>query len=275
MRRVLAAALVAVIEYLGVLPVQVQRLLADQYGEPYFNKGGNSPLLFFSVLLHSQQFEKAVAFLSREERGRPSAALAEMQEEALHFALALQHEGLLSCAYGTDGAADGTPLEQHGRLLLPTLLKQHVMAWGGEDRVTALQYVWMLRGESTVREAIARDVLQHCGGDGAVLSQSLPFLELQPPSKRHLMVQLAERLHVNGLATQAMWLLYQVGTSQASGGLVARPEDELRAARDAFCRLAEMLLEGISKQLVECRPCLAPGPRRQLSVATLPLAAVC
>ena len=231
--------------------VELQRLLGEQYGEAYFNKGGNSPLLFFSVLLHSQQFEKAVGFLAREERGRPNAALADMGEEALHFALSLLHEGLLSCAVGGEGAADGTPLDAYGRLLLPSLLKQHVMAWGGEDRVSALRYVWMLRGDEAVRQELALDVLQHCGGDGAVLSQSLPFLELQPPSKRKLMVALAERLHASGLPLQAMTLLYQVGTAQAAGGLVANAEDDKRACREAFSRLCEMLLEAISKQLVE------------------------
>ena len=231
--------------------VELQRLLGEQYGEAYFNKGGNSPLLFFSVLLHSQQFERAVGFLAREERGRPNAALADMGEEALHFALALLHEGLLACAAHGEGAADGAPLDGYGRLLLPSLLKQHVMAWGGEDRVSALRYVWMLRGDEAVRQHLALDVLQHCGGDGAVLSQSLPFLELQPPSKRKLMVELAERLHASGLPLQAMTLLYQVGTAQAAGGLVANADDDERACREALSRLCEMLLEAISKQLIE------------------------
>ena len=93
-------------------------------------------------------------------------------------------------------------------------------------------------------------MLQHCGGDGAVLAQPLPFLDLQPPSKRHLTLRLAERLQGVGLSTQAMRLLYQVGTAPPSGGLVARGEDDLRASRDAFARLAELLLEGIATPLV-------------------------
>ena len=71
------------------------------------------------MLLHSQQFEKAVAFLSREERSRPTAALADMGEEALHFALALQHEGLLACA------ASGVASHPFGRALyLPCSFQQ-------------------------------------------------------------------------------------------------------------------------------------------------------
>merc|ERR1740117_695868 len=230
---------------------ELQRRIGEQYGEAHFNKQGASPLFYFSVLLHSQQFEKAVAFLSREERGRPTAALADMGEEALHFALALQHEGLLSCATsGAEVAVDGMALERYGRLLLATLLKQYVVLWGAEDPATALQYVWMLRGDPRVREELALEVLQHCGGDGAVLAQPLPFLDMQPPSKRHLMLRLAERLQGCGLGTQAMRLLYQVGTAPPSGGLVARGEDDMRASRDAFTRLAELLLEGIAAPLV-------------------------
>ena len=98
---------------------ELQRRIGEQYGEAHFNKQGASPLLYFSVLLHSQQFEKAVAFLAREERSRPTAALADMGEEALHFALALQHEGLLACAAsGAEAALDGMALERHGTLLL-------------------------------------------------------------------------------------------------------------------------------------------------------------
>ena len=42
-----------------------------------------------------------------------------MGEEALHFALALQHEGLLACATsGAEAAVDGMALERHGTLLL-------------------------------------------------------------------------------------------------------------------------------------------------------------
>ena len=37
---------------------ELQRRIGEQYGEAHFNKQGASPLLYFSVLLHSQQFEK-------------------------------------------------------------------------------------------------------------------------------------------------------------------------------------------------------------------------
>ena len=53
---------------------KLQTLLSDTYGEGYFNQGGKAPLLYFSVLLHSQQFELAVAFLCREELARLECA---------------------------------------------------------------------------------------------------------------------------------------------------------------------------------------------------------
>ena len=45
----------------------------------------------------------------------------------------------------------------------------------------------------------------------------------------------------------------QVGTAQPSGGLLSRSEDDLRASRDAFARLAELLLDGIAAQLVKLK----------------------
>ena len=55
----------------------------------------------------------------------------------------------------------------------------------------------------------------------------LPFLELQPPSKRHLMVQLAERLHAHGLSTQAG----QLRSSRSLWEVSARLTAQIRSHR--------------------------------------------
>ncbi|KAL3892575.1 MAG: hypothetical protein SGPRY_014999 [Prymnesium sp.] len=67
----------------------LQTTLYETYGEDHFNRNRQSPLLFFSVLLHSQQFERALAFLF---------SVPGFAEDAAHFAIALQHEGLLATA---------------------------------------------------------------------------------------------------------------------------------------------------------------------------------
>ena len=59
----------------------LQDALHDGYGEAHFNAGGATPLLYASVLLHSQQFERAIAFLC----DAPPFA-----EEAVHMAVAMQ-----------------------------------------------------------------------------------------------------------------------------------------------------------------------------------------
>lgn len=52
----------------------------------HFNPKGSNPLLYFQVLLLSQQFEKAVHYLLVNE---------DFRIEGVHFAIALYHYGLL------------------------------------------------------------------------------------------------------------------------------------------------------------------------------------
>ena len=85
----------------------LQSLLHDSYGAEYFNANRQSPILFLSVLLYSQQFERALAFLARE---------ADFAEEAVHMGIALAHEGLLHVA---DTPVAGPKLRPHGGPLPP------------------------------------------------------------------------------------------------------------------------------------------------------------
>ena len=62
--------------------VGLQSLLYERLGEGHFNKGRQSPLLFASVLFHSLQLERAIAFLYTQP---------EYSDEAVHLALALHH----------------------------------------------------------------------------------------------------------------------------------------------------------------------------------------
>lgn len=62
----------------------LQQTLRD-YGEAHFNSGGSTPLSYFKVLLLSQQFEQAIAYLVRTD----------YFSVGVHFALVLDYYGLL------------------------------------------------------------------------------------------------------------------------------------------------------------------------------------
>jgi hypothetical protein len=197
----------------------LQSLLHDSYGAEYFNANRQSPILFLSVLLYSQQFERALAFLARE---------ADFAEEAVHMGIALAHEGLLSVA---DTAVAGAKLLLEGgsvpQLQLPGLLQSSLLRWAAEDGVGAMRYLWLLRSSGAVRDQIAAEVLIRCSQSG-VLLQDLPFVDEH--AKTRLMRTIAARLQSeHGLAAQAASLLY--------------------GARD-FDALAELLCDEISAQLL-------------------------
>lgn len=67
---------------LGVL----QRMISEQYGAEYFNKNSSTPLLYFQILLLTQQFQLAIQHLLDHESFSVSA---------VHFAIIIYHYGLL------------------------------------------------------------------------------------------------------------------------------------------------------------------------------------
>ena len=97
----------------------LQTTIYETYGEDYFNRNKQNPLLFVSVMLHSQQFERALAFLYTMPR---------FQEEAIHFGLALQHEGLLATVATPETGADGMLLHSDSspRLCFSAMLSRYV-----------------------------------------------------------------------------------------------------------------------------------------------------
>ena len=204
---------------------ELQTLLYDRHGEAHFATQRQSPLLFFSVLLYSQQFERAVSFLY---------AAPALADEAMHFALALQHEGMLSCC-ASSGASD-CPLivddaKAAPKLLLASMMFRQLSHWVGEDPKGALGYVSLLICEQEARESLAAELLLRSGQTGAVLEE-LPFLD--QPTKTSLMRRLATRLQrEQGLEMQAARLLYE--------------------AKD-YIALATLLAEQISKRLVSSVP---------------------
>ncbi|EOD09500.1 hypothetical protein EMIHUDRAFT_461763, partial [Emiliania huxleyi CCMP1516] len=145
----------------------LQRLVYGSYGETYFNAGGGSPLLYAGVLLATQQFERAVAVL---------AAVPHLRQEAVHFGLALQHEGLLAVAQ--QKLADSSLLvgtSPSPSLALPPLVAQHVGEWASEGvdaSRAAIGYLWLLRGPAAQRQELCIQLLLGCGKPEALLPRS-------------------------------------------------------------------------------------------------------
>jgi nuclear pore complex protein Nup93 len=81
---------------------QLQRTLLECGGE-HFGAGGRSPYLYFQLLLLTQQFERAITYLR---------SLPGFEVDAVHFALALHHYGLLRAPSGghADPRADAAPV---------------------------------------------------------------------------------------------------------------------------------------------------------------------
>ena len=187
--------------------LSLHSLLYDRLGESHFNAGRQTPLLFFTVLLHSLQPERALAFLS---------AYPEHADEALHLALALHHAGLLHTTSpqskaANDGAMLREPPNPHGGepplLCLPNMLAHHVASWAQEDGATALQYLFLLRGPPGEAEALAVNILLAANRTEVLLTR-LSFLPW--PVQCRLMQAAAQRLHAErGLSPAAARLLFE------------------------------------------------------------------
>lgn len=168
---------------------ELQALLSEQWGEAHFNQGGQTPLLFVSVLLHSLQFERALEFLYRQP---------ECSDEAVHLALALEHAGLLPHWRGHKA-----------------ILERHVDGWVREDPLSALHYLFLLDGfvPSGETERLAVDALVDANAVHVLTKSAPPALDfLNKPTLRRLRVEAARKLHreqrTPAVRMQALELLF-------------------------------------------------------------------
>ncbi|KAL6074513.1 Nucleoporin nup93 [Balamuthia mandrillaris] len=126
---------------------QLQELVRS-YGEAHFSSRGRDPLLYFQVLLMTQQFERAIQYLRKEQ----------FHVEAVHFAIALHHFGVLNQV----PAADETFFveDQGGRCLINfvRLLRQYVRSFCLTDPVIALEY-YLLISDEAIRHRCIKDLV--------------------------------------------------------------------------------------------------------------------
>lgn len=150
------------------------------------------------VLLHSLQLERALGTPPRarfQRKRRPMFAVltcvacsrvchtaflfsySQYADEAVHLALALHHTGLLeaSSAPSSNGRLLDETTPAAPRLCLSSMLEHHVVSWAAEDGVTALQYIFLLRGPPAANEDLSVNVLLHAGVTDVLLNK-LAFL---------------------------------------------------------------------------------------------------
>ncbi len=123
----------------------LQQMLCE-YGPSHFNPQGRSPLLYFQVLLLSQQFERAVHYLC--------TASDSLGVEAVHFALALSYYGIVPQPDTLNSDPSG--------LNTARLLRQYVRAFAQSDPREALQYLLVIADERLRDEAV-RDLVTQTG----------------------------------------------------------------------------------------------------------------
>ena len=149
----------------------LQRLVFEQWGEAHFNQGGQTPLLFVSVLLHSLQFERALEFLYRQ---------SQYTDEAVHLALALEHAGLLPHWRGHKA-----------------ILERHADGLVHEDALSVLHYLFLLDGfvPSGETERLAVDTLVDANKVDVLTKDPTALAFLNKPTLRRLRVEAACKLH--------------------------------------------------------------------------------
>lgn len=158
---------------------KLQNLLIE-YGPDHFTKSGKNPLLYFQVLLMSQQFEKAIEYL---------CSVDGFTVESLHFAICLYYYGVLRPI--------NSDLSTSIVFDFVRLLRNYVVQFSATDPITALNYYCVLHDVPstlkspiegvTLRDQCIKDLLLECkdnnnsgllGADFQVLYKILHFINL-------------------------------------------------------------------------------------------------
>jgi hypothetical protein len=178
-------------EYEGATQAQAQQRLSLvqlqahvlRLGEGHFNPDGTAPLLYTRVLLMTQQFEQAAAYLARVD-----------QALAAHLTIALAHYSLIRCAEPTDpllapvaapaaaaaaaAAAGGAPTAYalNGALVL----LRYAQSLAATQPSAAFYYLYALRGLPVAANAavlgLSSPARTHTGPDASALGLDAPHI---------------------------------------------------------------------------------------------------
>ena len=95
------------------------QLFTEQYGESYFDNGfQQNPWVYFRVLIMCQKFETAIDYLMRKD--------AEHVVEAVHFAIAINHNGFLKTEEVLSKKQAGAYLSMDSKLLFSDVINAYV-----------------------------------------------------------------------------------------------------------------------------------------------------
>jgi len=125
---------------------KLQNLLLE-YGAEHFNRNGRNPLLYFQILLMSQQFEKAIEYLS---------GIEQYQVEAVHFAIALYYYGVLRTQLSKQELSQVELKEQTRPSIINfvRLLRQYLGIFSGTDPVDALHYYVLIHDNENLEMTV-------------------------------------------------------------------------------------------------------------------------
>jgi nuclear pore complex protein Nup93 len=197
---------------------QLQELVLD-HGPAHFSADGTQPLLYFQVLLATQQFEEAIRYL---------LSSSQHQVDAVHFGVALYYYGLLSLPPSDSAPRDllfgqgSGSAEDHDAAARPwinveRLLRQYVRLFAATDPLDAMQYLNLLQDQSQKAVAMRDLVLQTrefevllgaVRGDGTRQAGCIDRF-LPPHEVRHIMELAAHAALERGLHQDAVQLYFK------------------------------------------------------------------
>lgn len=117
---------------------QLQTLILEENGESHY-KAGEQPMLYFSMLFLSGQFEAAIEFLARVDK---------LKVHAIHLALALNELNLLALPTNIQSpllSSESDDITPTRRLNVARLVMLYVRKFETTDPMEALQYYYFLR----------------------------------------------------------------------------------------------------------------------------------
>jgi nuclear pore complex protein Nup93 len=171
---------------------QLQRLIL-RYGPDHFNSKSRNPLLYFQVLLMTQQFERAVDYL---------VGVEEYQVEAVHMALTLYYYGALLTPESHHLQSE-TFFEEdrqgRGRLNVVRLIRQYIQPFSLSEPLLALHYCYLVRDaeqqQTCMRELLLRtrdfETLVGGLGEGGERRDGLLHKFIRDPSTLRRILELA------------------------------------------------------------------------------------
>eukprot|EP00742_Colponemidia_sp_Colp-10_P004545 GILJ01004851.1.p1 GENE.GILJ01004851.1~~GILJ01004851.1.p1 ORF type:complete len:905 (+),score=132.16 GILJ01004851.1:60-2717(+) len=237
------------------LPLKTLQQYITNWGPQHFNKDGRTPMLYFQVLLCTQQFERAVEFLL-------SVDLCIV--EAVHFAIALDYYGLLRTQETLSSVKD---VQSSGGafLSLNTIIRNYVRPFAKSDVNLALYYL-SLQPERSCVESMSELVLTIQDFDGLLGSVTADgtrkpgvIERLHGPAVANAVMQLvAEESERMGYAMEAVSLYHlaedyskvvSLLVAQMSAALTQQSQNREQLRQLASSILTQYQQRGILNQL--------------------------